>query len=123
MLAVNFEREACVKLLLARGGRALNLDLIGHDGTALHHMSSLPIVRLLLEAGADPTIRNGRGELAIVSTAREYLADWKKTEQDAVFLPAMTEPQRPRALLKARRFVDASLAVPKAYENARSKGL
>ena len=24
MLAVNFEREACVKLLLARGGRALN---------------------------------------------------------------------------------------------------
>lgn len=56
---------ACVKLLLRRGGAALELDAQENYGwTALHLVARdgfSPILKLLLHAGADPTIRNNNG--------------------------------------------------------------
>jgi ankyrin repeat protein len=66
----------CVKVLLARKEVALNVDMRGgyYVGTALHwavEMKRAPISQLLLQAGADPTIRNFYDETPL-DIARRY---------------------------------------------------
>ena len=66
-MAAFYGAPACVTLLLTRGGDALELDAQTLDDrrTALHHaaLEQHPdVVRLLLLAGADPTIRDINGD-------------------------------------------------------------
>jgi ankyrin repeat protein len=60
MFASESRATECAKLLLARGGDALELNAKDKGGDTALHITWMPeIVRLLLEAGADATIRNG----------------------------------------------------------------
>jgi hypothetical protein len=91
----------CVEMLLARGGKALELDAQTEDGyTALHYAASrarTDIIQTLVQAGADPTMRDRNGE-----TPLDSAHSVRRTLLEA----AIAEPQRPRALLKARALLD-----------------
>jgi hypothetical protein len=111
----------CVKLLLARGGDALELDAVSNAGNAAMLLAAqwghAKTVQLLLQAGANPTIRNNSGNTPL------YYAQLLVHQSCIVLLePAMAEPQRPRSLLKARALLDAAHAIPKARTDAADKG-
>ena len=111
----------CVKLLLARGGDALELDAQNSYGrTALHWAAwqgHSEIVQLLLLAGADPTIRNNHGR-----TPLDLAQLYNKHSCIALLQAALVEPRRLRLLLEARVLLDAAHATTKAAHDARDKG-
>jgi ankyrin repeat protein len=87
------------------------VDARGRDGrTALHIATSLcnePIVRMLLEADANPNIKDGKGDLAVELAADEDRADIvrmlvaKKSEIPNVLVAAIVgDAERLRQLLK-----------------------
>lgn len=100
----------CLKVLLEHGTDEVNLDGQKHDnGSALHiaadrmHVSN---VRMLLEAGANPTIRNFIGQMPVdVARARHH------QPCTDLLQAAIDEPQSPRLLLKARVLFDAGHAI------------
>ncbi len=108
MVAAFNGATACVTLLLARGGDALELDAQCLDDrrTALHRAARQQhpdIVRLLLLASADPTIPNIHGDTPL------DLARRKNDVQSTLLLEAaVAEPQRARSLLKARVLLDTA---------------
>jgi hypothetical protein len=99
------------------------LDLNAQDvngDTALHLAAcfSFPqINQMLLQAGADPTIRNSSG-----STPLDEAQLHNRTECIALLEAAIAEPQRPRSLLKCRALLYTALAVPKARKYWADKG-
>ena len=112
----------CVKLLIERGGDALDLDVMDRfRKTALQRaVMSRPgrreIVRMLLQAGADPSIRgNGR-------RSRDPY-DIPDALMETLLNRALIERERPRLLLKARALLDAPSAMEAASAKAREKGL
>ncbi len=113
----------CVAVLVDRGGHALELDAVEKrdGGTALHDatLRNRPqILQLLLDAGADPTIRNTSGD-----TPLDLAGIFLHTRQcGALLLTAILEPQRPRYLLKACALLDAALAIPEARKDSANKG-
>lgn len=112
---------ACLELLLARGGVALTLDLADSCGkTALYvaaWYSRPENMRLLLEAGADPTIRNNAGR-----TPLDIARTMKHVECIDLLEGPSVEHDRPCILFKARAFINAATAIPDAYDDARAKG-
>ena len=125
MAAASAGSVDCVALLLARGGDGLDvMDTVrtgvnGDGSTALHlaaYEDHPEIVALLLQAGADPTIRANDG-FAPLDDARA------EGHQQCIALleGALAEPQRARTLLKARTLLDASCAIDTAHANARDK--
>lgn len=117
--AVAHKSVECIKLLLARGGGALDLNAeqVLHQAAAQGHAA---MVQLFLEAGADPTTRNNIGltPLQFVRFAgRNY--PWVIALLEA----ATTAPQRPRSLLKTRVLLDAPPTVRKVFNDTRDKGL
>jgi ankyrin repeat protein len=121
MLAAWKGAAACVKLLLASGGDALELDAVDQDGdTALHaaaYYNHPEIIQLLLQAGADPIIGDNNGRTPLDLARAEGHA-----QCIALLEVAVAEPQRARSLLKARTLLDAAYAVPKARKDAADKG-
>jgi uncharacterized protein len=119
--AVLSQAAPCVAVLVDRGGDALELDVQANNGyTALHWAATHnhnEIVRLLLQLGADPTLRNINGK-----TPLDIARFLGRQPNVALLEPAMVEPQRPRALLKARALLDAALTVPKARKDSADKG-
>ncbi len=77
----------------------------------------LSIVQLLLDAGANPTIPAGPKSPLNQAIAEDH------HNVAALLHTAIAEPQRPRALLKARALLDAALAIPEVAKSARDKGL
>ena len=112
----------CVALLIARGGDALDMDATSTPAnrTALHWAASFAdteeVVRLLVLAGANPTLRDWDGHLPL-DRARLVM------HQPCIDLleAATVEFQRPRLLLKARALLDATRAIEKARADARDK--
>jgi hypothetical protein len=109
-----------VELLLARGGDALELDARDQLGfTALHLAAQggrAEAIRLLLQAGADPSIRNNNGRTPL------DVARYHGRQPCILLLEAAIAPQYARSLLKARALLDAALAVSKARNDAADKG-
>jgi hypothetical protein len=107
----------CLKLLLDRGGHMLELDATNRQReTALCiavERQSPKMVRLLVEAGADPTI----------GKSMDSAQDMWLSRCSALLKAAHAEPQRPRLLFKARRLLDAARSVTKARKDAAVKGL
>ena len=69
-------RSGCVRLLLARGGDALEVDAQteGDGMTALHAAVGCmrdKIAQLLLDAGADPTVRDDTGKTPLHRPGRQ----------------------------------------------------
>jgi ankyrin repeat protein len=121
MVAASHGATECVQALLGRGGDTLELDATTGTGeTALHkaaHKSHDQIIQLLLQAGANPTIRNnnGRTPLAIARTSGH--------QPCIVLLQASIAASHATcSLLKARALLDAALAIPKARTDAADKG-
>jgi hypothetical protein len=131
--AVHVNAPACVSVLLNRGEGMSALNAQDDEGTTALHWAAedanTQIVRLLLRAGADPTLRAavplkfgiGRTPLQAARIPRLYVRE--DPECFARLEAAMAEPQRSRALFKARSLVDAAQAIPKAAKAARDKGL
>jgi ankyrin repeat protein len=122
MLAAWDGAAACVKLLFARGGDTLELDVQSSQaGKTALHLAALKnhpeIIQLLLQAGADPTIRNNNGYTPLDDAQAKGHAQCV-----ALLEPAVAEPQRARSLLTARTLLDAAYAVPKARKDAADKG-
>jgi hypothetical protein len=123
IVATNWNAPECVAVLLARGGDALDVNAATteHKSTALHwaaYMDHREILTLLLQAGADPTIRN------TYDRSPWEVAQRKGHKQCVRLLQAaILEPLRARTLLKARALVDAAVAIPKARKDAEDKGL
>jgi hypothetical protein len=97
----------CVELLLARDGDALELDAVDKDGDTALHLAAWKnhptIAQLLLQAGADPTVRNRNGRTPLdVAQSRGH------QQCKALLQAALAEPQRPRSLLKARALIDTA---------------
>ena len=108
-------------LLINHGGDALDVNVKGTNGcTALLRAADYghaDIVRLLLQAGADPTIRHDEGEIPLGA------ARCNKHQPCIPLLEAaLIEPQRTRALFKARALLDAAHATNKARTGAQAKG-
>ena len=76
----------------------------------------LPIVQLLLDAGADPTIPAGQHSPLSRAPRNGHHAI------AALLRTAIAEPQRPRSLLKARALLDSTLAIPKARNDSADEG-
>jgi hypothetical protein len=108
----------CVKLLLARGGDALELNATDNCGdTALHeaaHRNRATIIQLLLQAGANPTIRNNQGRTLLDLTTNAQCI--------ALLQSSLAASHAARALLKHRALIDAAYAIPKARNDAADKG-
>ena len=103
----------CVKLLLAWGGKALDVS----DALSLAGYRGYPeMVELLLQASADPTIPPLH-DLSLLYWARRY------NYHDCIPLleAALAEPQRPRLLFKARALLEAHTPIDKARSDARDK--
>ena len=109
-----------VAFLLQQPAAKATIDAVTHHSwTALSVASSqgnLSIVQLLLDAGADPTIPAGQRSPLNQAMIEVY------TEVIALLRTAIAEPQRPRALLKARALLDAALDIPEARKDAADKG-
>lgn len=73
---------------------------------------------MLLEAGADPTIKADNGARPF-----DVAAYYDREDLEELLEAAMAEPRRSRLLFKARALIDTALAVPKARLDAQSKGL
>ena len=123
--AIFFGRPNCVALLIERGGNALDLDANNYSGgTALHEAAFYPyddyaeIMQLLLQAGADPTVRTSGGKTAL---------DWARRRhyQPCIFLleAALIEPQRSRLLFKARALLEAPYRIDNAFTDCQDEGL
>jgi len=130
MAAADEAAPRCLRLLLARGGAALELDAQRNDGrTALHcaaaWYASPEAVQMLLAAGADPTIRNYQDETPLDKAEEEWEEEWGEEAASCVVLleAALAEPERPRLLLRARDLLDTAAAVPKAAKAALDDGL
>ena len=120
----------CLRLLLARGGPALELDAqMNDEWTALHLMpywATPECVRMLLAAGADPTIRShlGKTPLDLVRQGQWEAEQWeaeqwesevrkKQAASRVALLEAVMvcEPECPRLLLKARALLDTARTI------------
>ena len=115
MLAACLGSVDCVALLVARGGATLDVDARRgeeNDGdTALHAavaMNRASITSLLLQAGANPTIRDKHGRTPLDCAQEDGHA-----QCIALLEPAVAEPQRARTL-KARTLIDAAHAIHEA---------
>jgi uncharacterized protein len=121
MKAADVGATECAQVLLARGGDAIHMDVVDRWGmTALHTAADQDhndIVQLLLQAGANPTVRDmSRRTPLDIAQARGH------EPCIALLRHAMAEPPRHRALLKARALLDAAFAIPKARKDAADKG-
>ena len=96
------------------------VDTVGLVGfTALSIVScrgEIPSVQLMLDAGADPTIPAGDR----LSLNRALSQGHAATV--AILRRAIAEPDRARALHKARGLLDAAIVINKAEQDARDKG-
>jgi hypothetical protein len=113
----------CVELLLACGGSGLDLERYdSNTGFTALHVSAYggrpEMLRLLLGAGADPTVGD-----CVCHTPLDVARAIGYACCTALLEAAVAEPHRARALFKARSLVDAAIAVPKAAKAARDKGL
>ena len=80
-------------------------------------------VQLLLDAGADPTIPANAHSFHCRAISPLSRAISGRHDGTATLLRrAIAEPERTRALYKARSFIDAALAVDKVRTDARAKG-
>jgi hypothetical protein len=111
----------CVKLLLARGGDALELNTADNRGdTVLHEAARTnraEIVAFLLQAGADPTIPNNNGH-----TPLDLARFAGHQPRIALLQSSLAASHAARALLKHRALIDAAYAIPKARNDAADKG-
>lgn len=101
----------CVKELLFKGGDELDLDAQTSTGhTALYYAArecNVEIVSLLLQAGANPTLRDGSGDTPL-GIARLYgRAQCVALLESAVAIANAGAP-RARPLLKSRALLDAT---------------
>jgi hypothetical protein len=110
-----------VAVLIDRGGDALDLDAQGEGGcTALYFAASeghADIVRLLLQAGADPSILNEEGDTPLDP------AEFTSRAARRLLRAALIEPQRTRALFRARALIDTGRTVTAAAAVLARKGL
>ncbi len=130
MAAALIGATTCLRLLLARGGPALELDAqMNDEWTALHLMpywATPECVRMLLAAGADPTIRShlGKTPLDLVRQGQWEAEQWeaeqwesevrkKQAASRVALLEAVMvcEPECPRLLLKARALLDTARTI------------
>ena len=121
ILAAIWDRSHCAILLINRGGDDLELNDQDNAGcTALYHAAyrgNMDIVQALLQAGANPTIRNNNGETPLDIARRK-----NHTATIPLLQAAVAEPQRSRALFKVRALLDSAHATRKARTDARDKG-
>ena len=96
-----------------------SIDLVNDDGwsamSAASYFGYSAIVQLLLGAGADPTIPAGRNSPLNLAIARGH------PTIAALLRHAIAEPDRARALHKARSLIDAAIIIPKAKQDSRDK--
>lgn len=123
MFAMDGDASECLIVLLARPG--LDINVVTDRGTALHFAvinNEAHSMRLLLQAGADPTIRNEQGitplQFAVVQNHQQCTA-----LLEAALAEPHLNPARPRALLKARALVDARRVLPLMKRCLTRKGL
>ena len=113
--------RCCIMTLIDRGGDALDLNAKDTGGcTALYWAASdgsADIVQLLLQAGADPTIRDNDGYMPLNGARQSF-----REPCIPLLEAALVEPQRARALFKARALLDAAHASHKARTDAQTKG-
>ena len=127
-IALKANCSDCVELLIERGGDALDVDVDWDDGqTALHYAAEdghTNIVRQLLQAGADPTIRNDLGKTPL-DEARSAKSQVRYPSLAYVLLleAALIEPQRSRLLFKARALIATRRTVMAATAALASKDL
>lgn len=97
-----------MKLLIERGGKALDLDAQSAAGgetalcwALLSHRHQADIVRMLLDAGADPSIPKRRGRTPLDRARARF-------QQPCIALleTALADSHRVRLLLKARTLLD-----------------
>lgn len=121
-IAADYGSTGCVALLIARGGDALDPDARADTGETALRRAAFPghvdIVRLLLEAGADPTIQHNYRD-----TPLDVALSYGPKASIDLLQAAIPDPKRSRLLLKARTLLDAGVAVPKAHADARNKDL
>lgn len=108
-----------LELLLARGGMAQDGCLTYLGETPLHLAAEEfreEAVEFLVQAGADPTIRDAKGrtpiDLAQSHCSDECIAILKAIKREHVMM-----------LLKARALLDAPSVIHKAAQDARNNGL
>ena len=120
--AASFGDAGCVALLLDRGGDARDVnEQDDYGGAALHLAASegsTHVLQMLLQAGADPTIRNKQGR-----PPRDEACSFRKWHCIPNLKAALMEPQRTRALFKARAPTDIRRTVTAAAAALASKGL
>ncbi len=110
MTAAYHEAVDCLKLLLARGGKNLDLDEADKIGlTALHtatYRGHAQIVELLVKAGADPTAAEINGV-----TPLDWARHMSYEECTRLLEAAVADSERARTLLKARTLLDTSYKI------------
>jgi hypothetical protein len=127
--AVDFHAPGCVAVLLARGGDALGLNDKANDGeTALHRAAlylEFEMLRLLVLAGADPTIRDNHEHTPLDFVMSHGDERERERVLPCIFLleAAMVEPERPYALIKARALLEAARGRRMAAEYLAARGL
>lgn len=116
--------DGCIEELLEQGGPLLDLDAYdNHGDTALHSAGasgSSECTQLLLNAGADPTIRNLAGNTALSAPCS---CAWCDEGGYGHLCATVAEPQRARALLKARALIAARRTVRATTLALARKGL
>ena len=104
----------CLSLLLGRYGDALELDAKDRQGwTAVCWAAmgdNLGALKLLLQAGASPAMTHD-----VYHCTRADLRELVKA--------ALTESERAQSLLRCRALLDAASAFPRAWSDARRRGL
>ena len=109
LMVAGYQRaSACTRFLLHHDPQAILLDATDDDEqTALHHVvkkwNNAAVVRLLLEAGADPTIKD-----CFEQTPAELAAEHGHDNYTPLLQAAEAEPQRALLLGKARALSDVA---------------